>query len=407
MQNIKNNPYHIEDFGIYVHWPFCAAKCPYCDFNSHLRPTIKRNSGEELKFAYAIAREIEYMADYISDIPRPNVGSIFFGGGTPSLMSPHAVEIILNQIAKLCNINPNAEISLEANPTSVDAENFYGYAQNGVNRLSLGVQSLNDATLQFLGRKHSADDARNAFETASKYYPRISIDMIYAHPKQTGDAWKEELETALSLTPQHISLYQLTIEPGTLFEHYRKRGTLSIPDPDHAARLYEITTSVTAKYGFQDYEISNYAQPGQECRHNLLYWNYGDYLGVGPGAHSRLTKMENNTSIPKKRALMMYKHPEAWYRNISQKGHGVEENIPLSLKEQGEEMILMGLRLKNGISKHRWQKRCRQKWPESLAQELIDYNLLEMGEDGDHIRATQKGRLVLNALIAHLCSKQT
>ena len=284
-----------------MHWPFCAAKCPYCDFNSHVR----HEPPDEPRFAKAIARELRHFAALT---PGRTVTSIFLGGGTPSLMQAATVEAVLETIARLWPVADDAEITLEANPGSAEAERFRGYRAAGVNRLSLGVQSLDDAALKALGRIHSVAEARNAVTLARNTFPRLSFDLIYARPAQTLDAWRAELEAAIDMAADHLSLYQLTIEPETMFFRLHQAGKLAVPDGELAAELYTLTQEVTEAHGLPAYEISNHAAPGAESRHNLTYWRYQDYVGVGPGAHGRITV------DGVKRATASERHPENWLK---------------------------------------------------------------------------------------------
>src|SRR6185295_8010863 len=266
---------------VYVHWPFCRAKCPYCDFNSHVRQA----GVDALDFADALARELVSFAGLA---PRRTVRSVFFGGGTPSLMPPAATARVLEALARIWDLASDAEITLEANPTSAEAANFHGYRAAGVNRLSVGVQALDDEDLARLGRQHSVAEALSAFRLAARVFPRVSFDLIYARPGQTEPAWRRELGRALDEQQGHMSLYQLTIEPGTPYHELHRRGALAVPGEDVAAALFDITQELTSARGLVAYEVSNHALPGHECRHNLVYWRYGDYIGIGPGAHSRL-----------------------------------------------------------------------------------------------------------------------
>ena len=286
-------------FGVYVHWPFCKAKCPYCDFNSHVR----HGGVDQDEFAQGLVRELETMADRL---PGREVTSIFFGGGTPSLMSAETVDKALSAIAASWPVDANAEVTLEANPTSVEASRFGDYRTAGVNRVSIGVQSLDDRALKFLGRRHSSGEALEAVALARRGFERVSFDLIYGRPGQTEAAWRDELERALALGPDHLSLYQLTIEPGTAFAALHEAGALEMPDDDHLAALYQATGYLCAGHGLSAYEVSNYAVPGAESRHNLVYWRYGEYVGVGPGAHSRLVEAHGRTSIE------TIEHPETW-----------------------------------------------------------------------------------------------
>jgi putative oxygen-independent coproporphyrinogen III oxidase len=375
------------DFGVYVHWPFCKAKCPYCDFNSHVR----QSAVDHMSFAHALVRELSHMKQLA---PERTVSSIFFGGGTPSLMPPEAVAHVLDGIADLWPISAKAEITLEANPTSVEAENFRGYRAAGVNRVSVGVQSLIEEDLKALGRQHSPEEALAAFRLASKIFPRVSFDMIYARPNQTPEQWREELSRALSEQQGHMSLYQLTIEPETRYYDLQQMGKLTIPDDDHAAALYELTQDMTSAAGLQAYEISNHAAPGNESLHNLTYWRYGEYAGVGPGAHSRL--QVGDTRL----ALAAEKHPETWRTRVEAEGHGLVDQTELTRPEQAPEYLLMGLRTTEGIDLDRHA---------SLAGEAIDAdkiaaleNLGLVEKSGHILKATPRGRPLLNAIIREL-----
>jgi putative oxygen-independent coproporphyrinogen III oxidase len=324
-------------FGVYIHWPFCAQKCPYCDFNSHVR----FGGWDEARFLKAYLRELDHTAAVIGE---REVRSIFFGGGTPSLMKPETVGAILNHIAKLWHVKPNAEVTIEANPGSVEAERFKGYRAAGINRVSMGLQSLRDVELKKLGRIHTVAESKAALGIARETFDRFSFDLIYARPGQTPEAWRTELAEALDLAGDHISLYQLTIEPDTPYAALHAAGKLIVPDPDAALALYEITQEMTEAKGLGQYEISNHARPGQESRHNLLYWRYGEYVGVGPGAHGRV--MTQGQRI----ATVAEKNPEAWCARVEQTGHGFTDETPLTRTEQADEMLLMGLRLSEGVS---------------------------------------------------------
>jgi oxygen-independent coproporphyrinogen-3 oxidase len=379
-----------EGFGVYVHWPFCAAKCPYCDFNSHVR----HQPVDQEVFAGAHLRELEHMA---SLAPGRTVTSIFFGGGTPSLMEPGTVGTILEAIARHWNVARDAEVTLEANPSSVEAERFRGYRAAGVNRVSLGVQSLDDRQLRALGRLHDAQEARRAIALARETFPRLSFDLIYARPGQTPQEWESELREALALAADHLSLYQLTIEPGTPFFDLQARGRLKIPDPDAAADLYELTAALTAQAGVPAYEISNHAAPGGECRHNLVYWRYQDYAGIGPGAHGRLTIDGIKT------ATATLRNPEDWWQQAMVTGHGMEVFEPLATEEAADEMLLMGLRLREGIDLGRYTKMSgRELDPGRLA--FLEAEGLVERLPGALVRATQSGFLVLDAIVADLAA---
>ena len=371
-----------QDFGVYIHWPFCAQKCPYCDFNSHVR----HQGWDEDRFLAAYKRELDTVAEMIGDSsppplwgrpgggesklltlgipPTPNpspqggggsrtVTSIFFGGGTPSLMKPETVGAILDHVAKLWTVQPGAEITLEANPGSVEATRFKGYRAAGINRVSMGFQSLRDDDLKRLGRIHTVDESKAALKIARDTFERVSFDLIYARPGQQPDVWRSELAEALDLAGDHVSLYQLTIEPDTPYAALHAAGRLIVPDQDAALALYEITQEMTAARGLLPYEISNHARPGQESQHNLLYWRYGEYAGVGPGAHGRLAVPSPRTSRGEgaisRFATVAEKNPEAWAALVEANGHGFTEMTELSRAEQADEMLLMGLRLREGI----------------------------------------------------------
>ncbi len=321
---------------IYIHWPFCLSKCPYCDFNSHVS-----NSIDHELFAECYMREIEH---YASHIQGKYVPSIFFGGGTPSLMRPKLVEQIIDKISEICLIDNNTEITLEANPTSSESQKFRDFKVAGVNRLSIGVQSLRSSDLKALGREHDAVEARAAIEMARNEFDRFSFDLIYARPKQTMSDWQEELQEAMAIAGSHISLYQLTIEKGTPFYKLHRDGVLVVPENDIAADMYLWTNEYLKSNGFGRYEISNYAKSGQECRHNLTYWNYGEYLGIGAGAHSRLHRSGRI------RALMNWHKPEKWLEEVATKGFGLQKDELLSRQEVVEELLMMGMRLESGIN---------------------------------------------------------
>ncbi|WP_417687271.1 radical SAM family heme chaperone HemW [Roseibium sp.] len=377
-------------FGIYVHWPFCAAKCPYCDFNSHVR----HQPVDQERFVAAFDRELGHFAELTKG---RTVQSIFMGGGTPSLMEPRTVERILDRISGLWSIDDNVEISMEANPSSVEAERFKGYRAAGVNRVSLGVQSLHDRDLKLLGRLHDVDTALRAIETARSTFPRLSFDLIYARPDQTVEAWQAELERAISLAADHLSLYQLTIEEGTPFFNLYNAGKLQVPDPELGAELYELTQAVTAAHGLPAYEVSNHAKPGAECRHNLVYWRYGDYVGVGPGAHGRIQVGAN------KLATAIERYPETWLENVETHGHGMVENVGLSEEEQGDEYLLMGLRLVEGIDVARYEALAHRKIDPRRLAALLEHGMVEELE-GNRLRATPDGFAVLDAVVADLAA---
>ena len=373
---------------VYVHWPFCAAKCPYCDFNSHVR----HEAIDQDRFAGAYCREIETLA---ARLPGRVVTSVFFRGGTPSLMDPAVTGRVLDAIADRWTIAADVEVTLEANPSSVEADRFRGYHAAGVNRLSLGVQALVDADLRRLGRLHDAHAALAAIEIARATFPRLSFDLIYARPGQTPDAWRRELDAAIDRAADHLSLYQLTIEPDTPFEALHRAGALVIPDSDSAADLYEITQAVCGRRGLPAYEISNHARPGAECRHNLAYWRYEDYVGIGPGAHGRIDGEEG------RRALSTEPHPETWLDQVERSGDGIVVDTALSDDEQADEFLLMGLRLTEGISPGAYEARAGRPLDRGALGDLLAEGLIERS-DGDTIRATRSGRLLLNRVVSQL-----
>jgi len=389
---LLHEPAAIEQpaFGVYVHWPFCKSKCPYCDFNSHVRERI-----DEAAWTRALIAALDRQA---ADLAGRSVSSIFFGGGTPSLMAPATVARVLERIAAHWTLAPDAEITLEANPTSVEAARFADLAAAGVNRLSLGIQALDDTALRFLGRQHDAGEARAAIALAARHFARFSFDLIYARPGQTPAAWRAELDAALALAGDHLSLYQLTIEAGTAFQAAHARGDFALPDDELAGALYELTGEQLARRGFAAYEISNYARPGAESRHNLVYWTYGDYVGIGPGAHGRLTRG------PDKRATRQEKAPETWLAAVAAGGDGMAETVSLTRAERLTELVMMGLRLAAGIPRARFRRELGAE-PEALLaraglQRLIDAGLLTL--DAHALRATPAGRQRLNAVLATL-----
>ncbi|MDR6182734.1 putative oxygen-independent coproporphyrinogen III oxidase [Asaia bogorensis NBRC 16594] len=373
-----------------MHWPFCLAKCPYCDFNSHVRDVIPHE-----RFTAALRQELAHDA---ARTGRRSLRSIFFGGGTPSLMRPETVALIIQDALHHFDAAPDLEITLEANPTSVEREKLAGFAQAGVNRISLGIQSLNEDSLRFLGREHSAGQAVQALETARALFPRLSFDLIYARPGQSLSAWEAELREALALASDHLSLYQLTIEQGTKFEALYRQGRFTLPEGDEAARLYEKTTEIAGLFGMRDYEISNYARPGAESRHNLTYWRYQDYIGIGPGAHGRLTLDDTLLATRRHRA------PEIWADRVEQRGSGSTEETPLSSEERGREALLMGLRLREGIDLDWFVTRTGRQ----LA-ECVDPTIFEAAQEENYLSlqdhrliATDEGRVRLEALLGAL-----
>ena len=380
-----------DGLAVYVHWPFCLAKCPYCDFNSHVRDDVN-----DLRWRRALCAEINHVA---VEAGNRTVGSIFFGGGTPSLMAPETVAAVIDQVGQVWILAADAEITLEANPTSVEAGRFAAYRAAGVNRLSLGVQSLDDTALGFLGRQHSAGQARAALDIARRTFPRFSFDLIYARPDQSIAAWRRELADALELAGEHISLYQLTIEKGTPFYALMREGALTPPAEPAAAELFDITQEITTGAGYPAYEISNHARPGNACRHNLSYWRYDDYTGIGPGAHGRL-----QTAAAGARATRRHAKPETWLNAVERAGHGTAEKRPLAAAERAKEMVMMGLRLNEGLNMTRFTARTGL-----LVTEAIRRDRLQRLRDGgfltysdETLRATDKGRAVLNSVLAEL-----
>lgn len=377
-------------FGIYVHWPFCLSKCPYCDFNSHVRA----RPIDESRFVAAYRTELAHRAALTRG---RNVASIFFGGGTPSLMSPATVAAILDAIVGHWQVAADAEITLEANPTSVEAQSFRGFRAAGINRVSLGVQSINDVDLKMLGRGHTAAEALRAVALAASIFDRYSFDLIYARPGQTVAGWKQELEAALLRAKDHISLYQLTIEKDTNFARLRDAGGLALPVPERARELWDVTQEVTEKAGLPAYEISNHARPGAESRHNLIYWRYGEYIGVGPGAHGRILTAGG------RRAQAAERHPETWLNAVERNGHGLAEDDYLSTEEQGDEFLLMGLRLSEGIEPATFQLMSGRGLDPRRIAALIAEGMVEYTPRG-RLRVSVEGFPVLDAVIADLAA---
>ncbi|MGI9524007.1 MAG: radical SAM family heme chaperone HemW [Hyphomicrobiaceae bacterium] len=378
-------------FGVYVHWPFCAAKCPYCDFNSHVRV----GGIDDSWFVEAYRTDIERTRQRIG--PR-QVTSIFFGGGTPSMMAATTLNEILAAIDKAWSIAPDAEITLEANPTSVETGRFHAYRKSGVNRLSLGIQALNDTDLEALGRRHSALEARQALDIALATFGRVSFDLIYARPRQSEKSWEKELLSAIALGPQHLSLYQLTIEEGTPFARRHSAGMLHIPPPKLADALFCLTQNITENHGLPAYEISNHAARGEESRHNLLYWRYGEYAGIGPGAHGRLI-VDGQRRATTSEAL-----PERWRDRTLDTGTGVTTDTALTRQEQADELLLMGLRTSEGINLDRLAKIGGVRPSPQTIQMLEDSGHLEHLPNQNRIRCTPRGRIILNALILELAA---
>jgi oxygen-independent coproporphyrinogen-3 oxidase len=376
--------------GVYVHWPFCKSKCPYCDFNSHVRAGI-----EQARWRAALLRELEHAARETAD---RRVETMFFGGGTPSLMEPETVAALIARTRELWDSAPEIEITLEANPTSVEAGRFAALAEAGVNRVSLGVQALDAMSLKFLGREHSTEEALDALATARQHFARHSFDLIYARPGQTLETWAEELDRALALAGEHLSLYQLTIERGTRFFTDHARGTFVLPDEDVSAAMFEHTQARLERAGLPAYEISNHARAGAACRHNLIYWRYQDYVGIGPGAHGRFAVGET------KKATRRSSGPEAWLESVERTGHGTAETSTIEGRDMVEEALMMGLRLADGIDRATFASVTGHDPVEALdaarLDRLVGAGFLEF--DSARLRATSEGRQRLNALLERL-----
>jgi putative oxygen-independent coproporphyrinogen III oxidase len=354
---------------------------------------VRASAIDQERYVAAFKREIAHQK---AMVPDRRVSSVFFGGGTPSLMQPRTVAAIIDAIAAAWSMDPAAEITLEANPTSVEAERFKGYRAAGVNRVSLGVQAMNDADLKALGRLHSVAEAMAAVDVARSIFQRYSFDLIYARPGQTLDSWRAELEDAIARAAEHLSLYQLTIEPGTAFEKLHLAGKLAMPDPELGRNFYDLTAEICEKHGLPAYEISNHARPGAECRHNLVYWRYGEYAAIGPGAHGRLITAKG------RRALSNEKSPETWLGYVEADGHGIVEEEGLSVEAQGDEFLLMGLRLREGVSLSRFKAITGKALdPERIAF-LVDEKLIAW--EGDRLRVTAEGFPVLDAVVADLAA---
>ncbi|MDQ1901285.1 radical SAM family heme chaperone HemW [Paracoccus sp. WLY502] len=376
-------------FGLYVHWPFCAAKCPYCDFNSHVVSAV-----DQARWAAALSSEIARLG---AELPGRHLGSIFFGGGTPSLMEPETVDTVLRAARAAWGFANDIEITLEANPTSVERSRFQGFADAGVNRLSMGIQALNDADLRALGRMHSVAEARAAFDVARASFDRVSFDLIYARQSQTREAWRAELAEALAMTVDHLSLYQLTIEPGTAFGARAAAGKLrDLPDDDLAADMYLETQEICEASGMAGYETSNHARPGSESRHNLVYWRQGDWAAVGPGAHGRIT-------LPGGRyATEAHRAPGAWLEAVERQGTGESLRELVPLDEQATEYLLMSMRLTEGLNLARHARLAGTPLDDGAVSRLADLGMVER-TDG-RLRTTRQGRPLLNAILRELAA---
>jgi len=376
----------MSSFGIYIHWPYCVAKCPYCDFNSHVRERI-----DEHQWARLIDTELNAMAQLRLDWPQ--VDSIFFGGGTPSLMSGRAVTAVLETISRIWTIGADAEITLEANPNSVELERLGDYRAAGVNRVSIGVQSFDETALEQLGRAHSGEEAKRAIETAMAIFPRVSFDLIYARPGQSVADWVGELNRALQFGTDHLSVYQLTIEQGTAFAALHRQGRINMPDEDLAADFYDVTQDLCEAAGLPAYEISNHARPGQESRHNLLYWRYGDYAGVGPGAHGRLT------IAGRRYAAVTERLPERWAVGVESTGRGFSLS-EVSSRDAAKENLLMSLRISEGVNLTRFSARWELNPSEECLKNLEKLHLITAAHG--NLTVTYAGRLVLNRVTHEL-----
>jgi putative oxygen-independent coproporphyrinogen III oxidase len=378
-----NDP-QMNRLALYIHWPFCISKCPYCDFNSHVRESVDQNAWKA-----ALLKDLTHEAALT---PGRTIGSIFFGGGTPSLMPPSTVAALIDAASKHWTLATDIEITLEANPSSVEAGRFADLAKAGVNRSSLGLQALDNKTLNFLGRAHDVDEGLAALETAQSHFARVSFDLIYARPDQSPKAWAAELDRALGFGTEHLSLYQLTIEPGTRFATLVQQGTLTPTDPDTAADLFEATRTTTVSRGLPAYEISNHAQAGAESRHNLTYWRYRDYIGIGPGAHGRRGGL----------ATVRHKKPENWLNAVARNGHGAQSETPLSGRERATEALLMGLRLREGVDLARIRSisGLTDIVDNDAIQRLATHNLLTL--NNDHLTVTETGMLLLDSILAEV-----
>ena len=387
LEHVLSEDWENGGFGFYIHWPFCTAKCPYCDFNSHVRNNIDQK---------------QWLRSYLSEINRVSkntsnrsLNSVFFGGGTPSLIEPWVINDILNEIQKYWKTNDIFEVTLEANPGSVDAKNFEAYRSAGVNRVSMGIQSLNEKDLKALGRTHTVKEALSAFEIARQNFPAVSFDLIYARQNQNLMQWEKELSQALDLGANHMSLYQLTIEQGTAFGDRYNRGLLKgLPSDDISAELYDITSNLCEERGLAAYEVSNYARKGFESVHNLVYWRYGDYIGIGPGAHGRLTV------DGKKYATETVLSPEKWLANVENRGSGESCVTELSTEQQAAEMVMMGLRLDEGVNCKRFETLSGSSFSENKLTFLKSMQLIEQKEE--NIIATFSGKKVLNSVLAEI-----
>ena len=379
----------MSELSIYIHWPYCLSKCPYCDFNSH----VSNKKIDQEEFLDLIEKEIDYHGKYIDD---KKISSIFFGGGTPSLMYPNIIERILTHLSARSNIANDTEITMEANPTSVESQKFRDYSNTGINRISIGVQSLNNNDLKNLGRTHTAEMAIEAIGIAQKYFKSVSIDLIYARPGQDETAWKLELERALSLQTQHLSLYQLTIEPKTMYEKLYKSGKIKLPNETLSNELYQITEEICDKFSLRKYEISNFSKRGFECKHNLNYWNCGEWIGIGPGAHSRVREERKQ-----RRSLVNEYDPYNWGKRIRKFGHSLIQNSILTDEQNQDEYIVMSMRTRDGLNINKYEN-LGGKLNKDNINLLISNGYLSKDKTEENIKVTRKGSLVCDSIISSL-----
>ncbi len=389
MNNNSSHNEQIDRFGIYIHWPFCLSKCPYCDFNSHVR----KKEIDQNDYCNAIFKELDWFSENSN---AKNVSSIFFGGGTPSLMSIETVNKIINKIYKTWSCNSNLEITLEANPTSVEAEKFLEYSKSGVNRVSLGIQSLIDDDLKKLGRQHTAIEALNALHIAKNNFSRVSFDLIYARPHQDCKSWERELKEAISYNNQHLSLYQLTIEPGTRYADLYKKGKLQIPNDELSSELYNLTNEICKSNGLMRYEVSNFSSEGQESVHNLIYWQSGQWAGIGPGAHSRI-----NDSDGYRHSIITEHNPEKWLYSVNKLDNGIIKNEILLKEEIADEYLLMSLRTRQGLNIQRYKSMGRT-INNKIFDTLKEDNFIKKSMDNTYLQLTEKGFLFTNKIITEL-----
>jgi putative oxygen-independent coproporphyrinogen III oxidase len=390
---------------LYVHWPFCKSKCPYCDFNSHVGGGIN-----ESEWLSAYLRQLDHFSpSNLSSMNGKKISTIFFGGGTPSLMPPAIAAAIIERASKSFGFTDDVEITFEANPTSIEAAKFQDFRAAGINRVSIGVQALNEADLKFLGREHSASEAIKALEIAANTFDNYSFDLIYARPDQKADAWQAELEQALSFGTKHLSLYQLTIEKGTKFYSQYNAGHFKIPDADTSAELYELTDDIMRSHNMPAYEVSNYAKLGFECRHNLAYWNYAEYIGIGAGAHGRIITAPpiGSKYAEGRRATMMVHAPDAWLKSSKTDAHGLQTDIEITPLESVEEFLMMHIRLFSGIPLAKFQQLFNANYDEVLDAEnikmLAEEGFLEVTSGSNAaLKATKSGMMLLQAIIPKL-----